>query len=81
LKQEFIEKYKRRDIEKILKQEQREENELKLRNEAKVKAKEKYDKLQAKIELAEEMQEKNREQKIIASKNAERIMEARKFEQ
>jgi hypothetical protein len=37
--------------------------------------------LQAKIELAEEMQEENREQKIIASKNAERIMEARKFEQ
>lgn len=43
-------------------------------------AKEKYDKLQAKLELAEDLQESNRLEKINASKIAERIMEARKFE-
>jgi len=80
LKQDFIEKAKKRDEERQLKQKERYENDLILKNEAKAKAIEKHEKIQEKIELAETMQEQKREQQINASKIAERIMEARNFE-
>merc|ERR1712098_648918 len=68
------------DAERRIKQKQREENELKMKTEAKQISKAKYNKLQEKIEANENMQEEQRERQINASKLAERIMEARKFE-